>query len=231
MHSVQHLDFILSQLLKSKLYKTPYNLYSSLATYKEGIPKFTPDLFKRKDLPEFIEWKDKHYEHIHNYDWLIDIDAPNHNDMDIAHTSLKRVIHRLNDWNIPYNVRFSGCGFHCVVPAWYVGMMRMSYNPHEKDSLYSRLYKATKFLYDEESEMVDYNLNDDRRLCRLPYSISHYYDRSLMCLPLNSRKEIQNFTLLDAEPKKWYGYIRGREDFMFNSEDFRVPNLFIKRWA
>ena len=47
-HSVQHLDYILNQMMKIERKKNIFNFYYSIAKYKNGIPKFSPNLAKRK---------------------------------------------------------------------------------------------------------------------------------------------------------------------------------------
>ena len=57
----------------------------------------------------------------------------------------------------------------------------------------------TRKLHNEFSEMIDFNLNDPRRICKVPYSLAVYPDDIFVCIPLTI-KELQRFKLSHAKP-------------------------------
>lgn len=196
-HSVQHLDFHLKNL---NWFKIKWNMYYSLAQYKNGIPKQHFNLAKRDNS----EWKKDHWQSMIGYDLLIDVDASDHSEMDHAKRSAIKIAERLMKYDLKFNIVFSGCGFHLVVP-YKVGMTEDSFDPHAEENIYSRYALIIKQLNYEYSEMVDINLNDSRRLCKIPYSLAIYEKNIYMCCPINF-EQLTEFKLKDYTPEnafKW----------------------------
>lgn len=214
-HNVQSFSFILWDIMKFMRFKRLFNLYYSLATYKDGLPRFTPNLRER----DTSDWKVNHWKEMSGYDWLIDIDAGDHNDIMFAHDSANLIMELFDKCKTPYELRFSGCGFHLIVPYEYIKPLGLHFNPHEKGSVYDFLTSMSKELYNQFSEMVDWNINDSRRICKLPYSAVFYKNKTYIAWSFKSRDNFKYFRLCDMEygnPKN----IKGRGTKVFN-EDYK----------
>lgn len=211
-HSVQHLDFVLFKILNVETKETVYNLYYSLAKYKNGIPNQNPDLSKRDNT----DWNKNCWREIESYDWLVDIDAGNHKEMGWAFDTAKSVKELFDKLGVPYELRFSGCGFHFLVPNSYFEKLNLSYDPHRKGSYFNLYTAMARGLSERFSEMIDWNINDSRRVCKLPYTLAIYEDETYLCYPFGSDKEFNSWELKDSLAEKWDGRIRGRGTFLFN---------------
>lgn len=226
LHSVQHLDFILWNQLKCKLTKKCLNLYYSLATYKKGLPMLGANLRER----DTSDWKDNHYKHIIAYDLLIDIDAGSHDEITYAQESALKIVDELDDCEVPFQLRFSGMGFHIIIPYWFFRDVKISFNPFAENNIYKLYTRILVNLHDRVSEMIDFKIADSRRICKLPYSIAFYDGCEYVCAPINKRVELLDFNLENYKPQKWVCKMRGRSPLTFNSE-FDNPEKFLKRWA
>ena len=220
-HSVQHLDFNL-KCTDMFLKKTPYNFYYSMATFQDGIPNQNLNFAQRDNT----DWNKNCYKEISGYDYLIDIDAPDFNDLQIAYESaidLKKLFDKLN---VPYELRFSGMGFHFIIPYKYLPQ-NLTLNPHEKDNLYHFLSKLTKYLYERYSELNDMSIYDSRRVCKMPYSLALYDNDAFVCSPFLSDNEFENFKLYNYRPNKYPFDIKQRGTKIFN-ENGNLSLLLLK---
>lgn len=224
-HAVQHLDFLLWRNLKCAIKHKIYNLYFSLATYKGGLPKFGPNFAFR----DTSEWSESHHKHIIAYDLLIDIDAGSHKEMGFAHETMLRVIKELDDCKMPYSVRFSGMGFHIIIPYWIFRKKGWNFNPSSENNIYRAYTKILKNLSEEISEMIDIKIADSRRICKIPYSLAFYEKNTYLCMPLNTKTEITNFKLEKMHPLLWIGNLKGRGIYTYNG-DAENPKKFLDRW-
>lgn len=211
-HSVQHMDFIFKAL---EVYnrETPYNLYYSIARYKRGIPMQTMNMIERKERNR--RWIKIHHREMQAYDFFLDIDAPDFNDMDLAHYSAKIMMNLFNKMNTPYELRFSGKGFHFIIP-FEVFPIEFNFKPFAYDSVYFFFAKIAKALHDQHTEMIDTSIYDSRRVCKVPYSLSLYKNDVFVCYPLNTKKEFRDWTLENSRPDKLPFQIRGRDSRLFN---------------
>jgi|TARA_Y100000310_G_scaffold345798_1_gene470105 hypothetical protein len=198
-HSVQHIDFHLKNL---NWYRNKWNMYYSMAEYSFGIPNQKFDL-KRRDNSK---WRAEHWRYMVANDFLIDIDATNHLEMDYAKKSTINIVDRLVKFDIPHNIRFSGCGFHIIIPYEYFKDKKYSFNPKDRDNIYSQFSLISKKLNLELSEMVDYKINDSRRICKLPYSLVIYENNIYVCYPL-TYKGLLDFKLENMKPEVIYAKI------------------------
>jgi len=210
-HSVQHFDFIMKPMMKTHLIESVYNLYYSLAWYQGGVDKLGANLRER----DTSDWVRNHWKKMEGYDFLIDIDAPSHSQLMYAHESAKAIKSRLDSAKVPYEVRFSGCGFHFIIPAYFFENVARHYNPDEADSIYDFYTSISNLLYENISELVDWNICDSRRIVKVPYSLAFYEEVVYVCYPFKNNEEFENFKLTDALPHKWKN-IRDRGTFMFN---------------
>lgn len=220
-HSVQHLDF---NLKATDMFKklTPYNFYYSMAKFKNGLPNQNLNFAERDNA----EWNKSCYKEIISYDYLIDIDAPDFDDLQIVYETaidIKRLFDKLN---VPYELRFSGMGFHFVIPYKYLPQ-DLTLNPHTENNLYQFLSNLSSKLYEKYSELIDKNIYDSRRVCKIPYSLALYDNDAFVCSPILTNEEFNNFKLYNYRPNKYSFEIKQRGTKIFN-EQGNLSLLFLK---
>lgn len=195
-HSVQHIDIHLKAI---NWFKLKWNMYYSLGKYENGIPNQTLN-FRERDNSD---WKKNHFKSMIIYDFMVDIDASDHNEIMASRDSALTIVKRFDKFKIPYELRFSGCGFHIIIPYSYFKDKGYSFDPSDKNSIYSAYSLMAKKLNVEYSEMVDVNLNDARRLCKIPYSLAIYEKIIYVCCPI-SLDQLKDFDIKDMIPENVY---------------------------
>jgi hypothetical protein len=210
-HSVQHLDFILKNWIKIRQQDKLVNLYYSLAKYQYGIPNQTPKLAERDNS----YWNRNHWRQMEGYDFLIDIDAGDHSEIDWAKESMITICDFFDELIVPYELRFSGCGFHIIIPFRY--LPPLSRDPYEKENIYQLLAWVARHLYETKSEMIDTGIYDSRRICKVPYSLAVYDGQLYTCKPIITTTErnyfnLENYKAENQSPETF----RGRGTFVFN---------------
>lgn len=215
-HSIQHLDFILNNMLKIEEQNKIYNFYYSMAFYENGIPYQSAKLNSRDNS----EWTKTHFNKMVGYDFLIDVDASDFNEVVLAYETTKEIKRILDKLVIPYELRFSGCGFHFLIPYRYLPQ-HLSFNPFGEKTIYGFCKRIAKVLYDNVSEMIDFSIYDSRRVCKIPYSLAIYDNRMMMCLPILNNKQFEDF-LKDFSHDKYY-YL-GDENFVIRNRGTYVFN-------
>lgn len=212
-HSVQHYDYILNKGLRIFEKQTPYNFYYSLAKYKDGIPNQTFNLWEKKK--NNLSWNEIHFNRMVAYDFLIDIDAGSHEDIYFAFDSTKLIKAYFDMLNVPYELRFSGMGFHFIIPYLYLPYHSMI--PKADSNLYWFLCLIAKKLKAKFSEMIDVNIYDSRRVCKIPYSLGIYENGLYVCYPFATSDEFEKFRLRDYVPSNFdVDIIRGKNRKVFN---------------
>jgi len=179
------------------------NLYYSLAVYDGGIPQMESSLWKRTN--SINEWNEIAWTKMKSYDCLIDIDSPDHKreHMELAKYSARKIIEHLNKYQVPYHLRFSGMGYHLVIPYSYFKELQLHFNPHgitEKEitsSIYYLYNEITRRLNEEYSELVDTGLHDSRRVTKMPYSLVHYPIGVFMAWEFLTKEEFENTDYMD----------------------------------
>jgi len=212
-HNANHVDVILQNIVKAFKDPFPFNMYYSIAKYQDGLPKFSPNL----QLRDTSQWNKEHYLHMTSYDFFIDIDAPDHSNVIHAHDDAIRISAFLNTYNVPYELRFSGCGFHIIIPHEYFETLHKSFDPNKENNIYTFYKQLAIWFSDQFTEFIDLNVYDSRRLCKLPYTIVQYENLNVMCLPFTSNEAFLNFKILDAYIEN-IPYIRGRGTRVFNND-------------
>lgn len=194
--------FVWSKRLNMFKLNREYNLYYSLAKYKNGIPYTTLDMKNR----DFSDWNNNHWKEMESYDFLLDIDAGSHSDIMFAHYSAWNIKNRFDDLNVPYHLRFSGRGFHFVMPFACFGFQEgdVSFNPDDKENIYFVFMNIAMELHNRYSEMVDTSIYDSRRVTKIPYSLALYDGRNYVCASFSSDEEFENFNLKDMRPYAKY---------------------------
>lgn len=174
-----------------------YNLYSSLARFKGGFPVIGYWGNKRKMRMKDIS--ENYHKIVLAADFAIDIDAPTHKYMDYAYISAKAIKKMFDTLDVPYSVRFSGCGFHFIIPACYFKHDR-SYDGYDQDSIYSVYRQIADSLSEEFSEFVDTSIYDMKRVLKVPYSLAQYKDSTYVCYPFNDHEDFESFKLENMKP-------------------------------
>lgn len=155
------------------------NLYYSMGMYLNGVPMTSPHGEERRDFKEF--WVMNHYKTMISYDMLIDVDSDSFDNVPIALTTAKNIKHLLDLCGVEYRQRFSGRGFHFVVP--YLSFPpSLSMNPNIEGNLYQYMTDILKYMHDTISVMIDWRIADPRRICKIPYSIAVYPDDNIMTI-------------------------------------------------
>ena len=211
-HSVQHFDF---NLKATDMFKkeTPYNFYYSMSRYQIGIPNQTLNFAERDNSG----WNENCYKEMVSYDFMIDVDAPDFNNMQVAYENAINIKKLFNKLNVPYELRYSGMGFHFIIPYKFLPQ-DLTFNPDGEDTLYQFLSKLTKCLYNECGEFIDLNICDHRRLCKLPYSLALYENDAFVCSPFLNETEFDNFKLSNYNIKNYPFDIKQRGTKLFNEQ-------------
>jgi len=224
-HNAQSISYILYKMLKFNTRQTVYNLYNSMATYDGGVFKIPPALEMRKKRAN--QWNAICHRKMRGYDWLIDIDAGSRMEMKDAVESAISVMERLDKGGVPFEMRFSGMGFHFIVPHDFFGPLKLSFDPFAGKNIYQLYDALSKKLHDNLSEMVDHNINDHRRLAKLPYSLAFYKGGDVfVCAPLLFRDDLHHFDDDLYQPFNMMD-VRYRGSTMFNDKHRGDPVRFI----
>ena len=210
-HNVSHLDAWMKSMHIFDSQKL-YNLYVSLAKYKEGIPYSTLKLAER----DFTDWKINHWKEMVSYDFLIDIDAGNLNEMDFAYYSAKEVKKFFDSCGTPYYLRFSGMGFHFIVPYDYFSHLNLSFDHTVENSIYRFFNGIAEKLHNRFSEMIDVRIYDSRRVIKIPFSLALYDDRVHLCKPFESDDDFNGFRLKNMIPAYHAHHVREMYEKLFN---------------
>lgn len=220
-HNVQGLDVWLKNLYVFEK-KREYNLYYSLAKYKEGIPFGSLALDKR----DFGDWTGENWKEMVSFDFLLDVDAGNHNEIDFAFYSTKKIKKLFDKLEVPYHLRFSGRGFHFVIPFEFfpVGCEGLTvlhcFNPESDYSIYNIFKNIATELNKRYSEMIDTTIYDSRRVTKIPYSLALYGGRNYVCVPFDNNEEFKNFSLGNMTPVNQYHKVTSVnrwQEHLFNS--------------
>jgi hypothetical protein len=218
-HSVQHLTSVMGYGLRLWEKRIPFNIYYSLAKYKEGIPNQSFNFAERDNS----EWnKEGNVLNMESYDFLIDIDAGSHEDVMMAHESTRLIIDFFNTKNIPFELRFSGKGFHIIIPYRYFNISEakefLCFNPEEKKNVYALYSAIAKALSKEFSEMIDIKIYDSRRICKIPFSLACYENDVFVCYPFVNYCQFEEFKLNDFKLENFNLLIRQENRKIFNEE-------------
>jgi len=161
------------------------NLYYSLAEFKEG---------SLRDSFNFLEYdkeemKKNAAQNIVKYDFLLDIDAPSRETLIPLTISARKIKDFFDKLHVPYYLRFSGMGFHFVIPYDYIApyLPKINLHPFSDYNIYAYFALIAKFLKEKFSEYICMNVYDYRRVAKIPYSISVYDEEDqYIVLPINS---------------------------------------------
>ena len=211
-HNVQSFDWVFQKLGVIKQ-STIYNYYYTLGAYEGGVPYITLDIGNRKEQVEL--WKENHWKSMNAFDFLIDIDAPNHKKMDFAYLSVIKIKDFFDKHNCPYRLRFTGCGFHFIIPSHYFGN-NLNFEPFSKGNIFEKYDELLYYFFDNFGDLIDAGLHDSRRLVKMPGSISIYRKEIYTCIEFEDAIELEGFELEYMKPKYWLPHISSRKPHVFN---------------
>jgi len=195
---VDSFQYCLDNVLMYEFQKIPYNFYSSIVTYREGLPKMSPVLRFRKEQIE--EWKTKKNNQIVAVDLLIDVDSPDRETMQIAKEDTSKIHEFLKELSIPHTLSFTGMGYHIIIPYYVFRHYNHSFDPDEasEKSIYVFYNEIVEKISGQYSELVDTNgLHDSMRISKLFYSLTFYEDGAYVCWPFNSTVEFNRHSWFD----------------------------------
>lgn len=210
-HNVQHLD-VWMKSMGIWNDKKDYNLYYSLARYKKGIPYGSLNLAER----DFGDWTRENWKEIDAYDFLLDIDCANHKEIDFAYYSVKNIRNIFDILGVPYHLRFSGRGFHFIVPYDCFSELGLSFDPESENNIYEFYMDIAMGLHRRFSEMIDVGIYDLRRVVKIPFSIALYEGKEYLCRPFEDDDDFMNFRLKSMNPQHSFMRIREIHDNLFN---------------
>jgi len=194
-HSVQHFDVVLKSL-NCFFQKKIYNMYYSMAEYKEGIP-IEVSTFNLRDR-DLEKWNAEHYKNIIGYDFFIDVDSPDFENLEICFRQTKIICKYLDSIRFPYYLRFSGKGFHIVTPYKYFKVyddfnsdIDDVFNPNYDDNIYKLYREIALSIKYRFTEMIDTTIYDSRRVLKIPFSLAIYKDKTKICCPFSMKYDIQ----------------------------------------
>jgi hypothetical protein len=186
-----------SELLKNMkafhFFSRKYNIYSSVARFdfaqlrKDHIfPPFSFYPKIRKNQRQIFNEHAKDY--IIAYDFVLDFDVVD--DFQTTYNEVKLMKNQYDLRHIPYILKFTGKGFHIIVPDKYLPVRK------DKPGFCKALATSFKEIYDLSS--LDLNIYDARRVVKTPYSLD--IKTNLVCLPL-SDSEFNDFSKDMCEPQ------------------------------
>lgn len=193
-----------------------YNLYSSVIVYRNGIPfQDMRDMAKRREKNS--HWFAIKHNEVERCDFFVDIDAGNHDDIDMAHVSTSIIKGIFDRFGLMYELRFSGCGFHFMIP---IEQHEYSFYVSDEKNIYSYYMLIAKMLHDVCSQMVDWEIYDSRRFHKLPYSLANYDEDIYVCLPIMGDEQFKNFDLRNYKWDAWLesDLIKDRGTHFFNQQ-------------
>ena len=175
-------------------WRRPYNVYYSLAKYKNGIPNQVFDHEERKELNK--EWNHgQHWKEIETFDMLIDVDGEDNKHCELLKPEFLAISELFKD--VPHSLRFSGCGFHLIIPGEFLFKPKSQewYNPDKIISFFSLWEEILRALKKDYCFAVDETIADSRRVTKAPYTLANYEDGAYVCYPYFKHSEISEILI------------------------------------
>jgi len=164
-------------------------IYFDLATWKDesGItPLFSFNMEKRKKQKKVFSGNPKKKNGrflslMNSYDFAIDIDSKN---IKTAWKEAKKIKSILDDYRLPYSLRFSGSkGFHFVIDAkWIKTRVKIT----NRADYFGKI--VGKIINDEKLKCIDTSIYDPRRILKLAYSLCNNNGKEYVALPLSDKQ-------------------------------------------
>lgn len=193
-HNVNFLEKNFDML---KFFDKQYNCFYSLDKFKNGVPMFSFDLANRNTQ----DWVMNRYKEVVAHDMLLDFDAASFEDVQETKKEVLIVKKLMDNNEVPYSLRYSGMGFHTVIPYDYTGASG-SFNPGEPNNIYTQMVNMLNYIQKILNlQRLDVKCTAFGRIMKIPYSMALYPDdESKICLPLNDQM-MANFDVSMADPE------------------------------
>jgi len=180
-------SFFYSIIRKFEVFKEPYNLYHSCASYRNGLPIFYYSGDSKETVKERqIQWLMCCSKQTESYDMSIDIDSPSFSKLKIAAQDTLRIANIISKRH-EIEVRFTGCGFHIILKNYWKGT-ELKKKDMDKMKKFAEKYKNT------QSELVDTHVIEPRRVIKTPHSLVYREGyRNIMKCEKMELVELQDF--------------------------------------
>lgn len=192
----------LADFLKYTTRHRAFCWYMSLAQYRNGLPKAKLGWkYKDQRREELDQWYAKDNKGINQsmkdityYEYVIDIDPPDHSKYSIEAmiNTAQNLRDQLKKEGHTFFIVFSGMGFHFYIKD---NQQEYSYIPHSPNEIYREMHRRASHYESQISEFIDCRLYDNRRLIKIPYSISIYGRLMYQSRPLSTPEELDTFEL------------------------------------
>lgn len=175
--------------------KHPLNLFMSLAKFKD-LPtmrwKTEENIQYRKTWAEnWVKW-------IKSYDFVVDIDSPSHEFIDLAKDNAMQILDELEDlFGKRGQIRFSGKGFHIY---YYYDMIKdhfpdHSFDPMQNNNIYNQYCFIAKKLKEKITDFIDTSIYDCKRVIKIPASLVFYPENKIYYACVLTKNQLHNFDL------------------------------------
>ena len=177
-------------------HKRNYNLYYSLARYKR-LQIFSFNASVRKE--QRLAWNESAIENTDSFDFGLDFDSDGLDSVMDAWKDCKKVKDLLDQYGVPYSVKFSGSkGFHLLIPHSVLPKREINSNVDDDYGLINWLKNVANLLHLKlDLPTLDLGIFDPRRIWKCDYSWT--CETGLIVLPL-SDEQFENFDLSMVEP-------------------------------
>lgn len=212
-------EFLLKNFDAYNFYEKPYNIYFSLATF-EGMPmmSFAPEE-RRKQSKEFFNKGGFSLAWV-GYDFVLDLD---NDDFKVAHEDAKKLKKILDEYGLPYSVKFSGSrGFHFFISDKNIFPQNLKLS--EKVLLAEKM--ATNLREIENIKSIDLVIYQPQRILKVPYSLEGYN----VALPLNDQ-QFDNFKIEDVRVDQVLKNVKIMNRGLLERPKKKDPVEFIKMYG
>jgi len=208
-----------------------FNKYYSLATFEPFPLTLEEQNAFGRGRREAVK---EHFTHgwskyLKDFDFLIDIDAPTIDFIMIAYSDALKIARYLDLHDCPYSFRYSGKGFHVLIPNVITQLRKQDQfplldtlidvkSPQSLMKLYAKFLNKLKFIF---SDFVDDTIADFRRVTKIPYSLAIYQGtkgiHGYVCFEFQ-KDEIDSFTKKLINPQEWLvdNKLFKRKSYVFN---------------
>lgn len=210
-------DFLLKNFEALRFFDKEMNIYHSVA-YLENMPMFSfaPPLRKKQGM----EFNKNFDSYVRGYDFVVDIDYKG--DFKKTYDEAKEVIILFEELKLPYYIKFSGNGFHIVIPHKFIPLSNNSgildtfsdTGTRMKELLDSSLMDAD--VYDSNGELLRTGIYDKRRVIKASYSLDVTTGR--LCIPI-TLSEFNNFNYGLVNPEKFLSNNIMNRGLLINNEN------------
>lgn len=177
-------DQLQFQLDYNKVADEHLNLFTSVAKFRTGVPmRYWTDMAKDEKVQ--ADWKKNYFRSMVGYDFFIDIDCKRESEFPAVLESARELKKRFDKEKRSYEIRFSGRGFHFIIPYDRFNL-DLSFDVDHDYSIYRWFADLGEMYYGEVSEFIDLSIYEPRRLIKIPYTIAWYDEGAYVCLPVTN---------------------------------------------